>query len=136
MGATNRRTLRTILAFASIVEIGTGLVLIADPAIVVTLLLGADVAGVGAVLGRCFGTALLALGVACWPGGQRPESGSSGFLAMLIYNGLIAVYLACLGAFGHFGGLLLWPAVVLHGVVALALAWSWQAERRTGTTKS
>ena len=36
-----------------------------DPAIVVTLLLGAEVAGEGILLGRCFGIALLALGLAC-----------------------------------------------------------------------
>jgi hypothetical protein len=37
---------------------------------------------------------------------------------MLIYNALIALYLAYLGTIAHLGGALLWPAVVLHGVVA------------------
>jgi hypothetical protein len=40
-------------------------VLRGDPAIVVRLRLGEQVAGVGAVLARCLGIALLAL--ACWP---------------------------------------------------------------------
>jgi hypothetical protein len=40
-------TLRNILAFAAVVEVGTGLVLMIDPAIVVALLLGAEVSGAG-----------------------------------------------------------------------------------------
>ena len=92
-----------ILAVAAIVEVGTGLALMIDPAIVVRLLLGAEVSGVGTLLGRCFGIALLALGLACWPSRQRAESGSPAFRAMLIYNALIALYLAYLGTAGHLG---------------------------------
>jgi Ca2+/Na+ antiporter len=125
---------RRILAFAAVVEVGTGLVLIADPAIVVRLLLGTEVSGAAALLGRCFGIALLALGLACWPGRQRAESGSPAFRAMLTYNALIALYLAYLGTVGHLGGLLLWPGVVLHAIVALLLVWTWRDERRTKAT--
>jgi Ca2+/Na+ antiporter len=131
---TNRNALWKILAFAAIVEAGTGLVLIIDPAIVVALLLGAEVSGVGALLGRCFGVALLAVGLACWPGRQRAESGSPAFRAMLIYNALIALYLAYVGTVGHLGGVLLWPGVALHAVVALLLVWTWRDERRTKAT--
>ena len=73
-------------------------------------------------LGRCFGIALLTLGLACWPGRQRAASGTPAFRAMLIYNALIALYLAFLGTVRHRAGLLLWPAVALHAVVALLLA--------------
>ena len=97
------------------------------------MLLDAEVSGAGTLLGRCFGIALLALGVACWPGRQRAESGSPAFRAMLTYNVLIALYLAYLGTVGHLG-LLLWPAVALHAVVALLLVWTWGDERRTKAT--
>jgi hypothetical protein len=127
VSGTIHSTLTKILAFATVVEVGTGLVLMVDPAIVVTLLLGADVSGAGILLGRCFGIALLALGLACWPSRQRAESGSPAFRGMLIYNVLIALYLAYLGTFGHLGGLLLWPGVALHAVVALLLARAWLA---------
>jgi Ca2+/Na+ antiporter len=120
---TSLNTPRKILAFAAVVEVGTGLVLMIDPAIVVTLLLGAEVSGVGMLLGRCFGIALLALGLACWPSRQRADSGAPAFRAMLIYNVLMALYLAYLGTVGHLGGLLLWPGVALHAVVALLLVW-------------
>jgi len=116
--------LRKILAFAAVVEAGTGLALIMDPAIVVRLLLGAELSGVGTVAGRCFGIALLALGMACWPGRNRAEIGVAAFRGMLIYNALIALYLAYLGTAGYSGGLLLWPAVALHAVVALVLVWT------------
>ena len=131
MSETSLSTLGKILAFAAVVEIGTGLALMIDPAIVVRLLLGTDVSGTGILLGRCFGIALLALGLACWPGRQRAESGSPAFRAMLIYNVLIALYLAYLGTVEHLRGLLLWPGVALHAVVALLLVWTWRGERRT-----
>jgi hypothetical protein len=125
---------KKILAFAAVVEIGTGVILMIDPAIVVVLLLGVDVSGVGIALGRCFGVALLALGLACWPGGQGAANGSSVFWAMLTYNALIALYLAFLGTIRHVGGLLLWPGVALHAALALLLLWAWHRERRSTTT--
>jgi Ca2+/Na+ antiporter len=123
---TNLNTPRKLLAFTAVVEVGTGLILMIDPAIVVTLLLGAEVSGVGTLLGRCFGIALLALGLACLPSRQRSETSATAFRAMLIYNVLIALYLAYLGTVGHRGGVLLWPVVGLHAVVALLLVWTWR----------
>jgi Ca2+/Na+ antiporter len=122
--------MRKILALAAVVEVGTGLVLMIDPATVVALLLGAEVSGAGTALGRCFGIALLALGLACWPIRQRAENGSPAFWAMLLYNMLIALYLAYLGTAEHLVGLLLWPAVALHAIVALLLVWTRRDERR------
>ena len=134
MSEMSLNTLGKILAFASVVEVGTGLVLMIDPAIVVTLLLDTEVSALGTLLGRGCGIALLALGLACWPGRPRADSGSPAFRAMLIYNMLIALYLAYLGTVGHLGGLLLWPGVALHAVVALLLIWTWRDERRTKAT--
>jgi Ca2+/Na+ antiporter len=125
---TSHNTLRKILAFAAVVEVGTGLVLMIDPAIVVTLLLGVEVSGAGTPI------ALLALGLACWPSRQRVERGSPPFRAMLIYNLLIALYLAYLGTVRHLGGSLLWLGVALHAVVALLLVWTGRDQRRTEAT--
>ena len=111
-------------------EIGTGLGLAVAPAIVVVLLVGAELSGVGLVLGRCFGITLVALGLACWPGRRRAERVSPAFGEMLTYNVLIALYLAYLGTLGHLRGYLLWPAVALHGVVALLLMWIRRGKRR------
>ena len=110
-----------ILAFSAVVELATGLVLLADPALVVSLLLGVDASAAVTWVGRCFGVALLALGVACWPSHSRSASDSAVLRAPLIYNAGIALYLAYLGAAAHVGGPLLWPAVALHAGVAVAL---------------
>ena len=112
------------LAFAAVVEAATGLALLIDPALVARLLLGAELMGVAPVLGRCFGIALLALGLACWPGRQRTVGNVSAQRGMLVYNALVALYLAYLGAVQHLSDPLLWPAVVLHVGVALLLAFT------------
>ena len=114
-------SVQKILAFAAVIEIVTGLVLMIDPAIVAALLLGVDISGAAILLGRCFGITLLALGLACWPVRQLGEQGSPALLGISIYNVLIALYLGYLGTFGQMGGLLLWPGVVLHAAMALLL---------------
>ena len=129
MGNVSAISLRRILIFAAFVELGTGLALIIDPAVVVALLLGAEISGVGMVLSRCFGIGLLSFGLACWPGGRGGASGSSAARGMLVYNALIALYLAYLGAVARNRGMLLWPGVMLHAVVALLVLWrTWRDE--------
>jgi hypothetical protein len=54
---------------------------------------------------------------------------------MLIYNALVSVYLTYLARVGHVEGPLLWPAIALHGVVALLLVWIWRGERRGATRR-
>lgn len=49
---------------------------------------------------------------------------------VLIYNALIAAYLAYLGTGGAYAGILLWPGAALHAVVALLLVWTWRSARR------
>ena len=76
------------------------------------------------LVARCFGVALVALGLACWPQGGRAGIGRAGVRALLAYNALIALILGYAGAVGQLVGPLLWPAVALHGVVALVLIWT------------
>jgi hypothetical protein len=95
-----------------VVEVATGLALLVNPAFVVTLLLGTDLSGAGPLLARCFGIALVALGVA------------PAFRSLLLYNASIALYLGYLGGAGQQGGVLLWPAVALHAGVALQLIYA------------
>lgn len=132
MRETRLRLSRKVLAFTVIVEIGTGLVLLIDPALVVAVLVGAELSGVGMVAGRCFGITLVALGLACWRGRQSTGSAAPAALGMLLYNAAIALYLAYLGTAGHLGVLLLWPAVVLHAIVAALLAPAWHREQNAG----
>jgi hypothetical protein len=125
----NHNTMGKILAFAAVTEAVTGLVLMIVPAVVIRLLLGEEISA--ALVSRFFGIALIALGLACWPSWQLGESNLPALRAMLFYNVLIAFYLTYLGTLGHLMGLLLWPVVALHAVVALLLVWAWDNLRRT-----
>ncbi len=62
--------MKTLLALAAVGEAATGLVLLAYPPIAVRLLFGAEIAGAGVVMSRFAGISLIALGLACWPGGE------------------------------------------------------------------
>jgi hypothetical protein len=100
------------IQFAAVGEIATGCALLVVPSLVGRLLLGEELAGVAIPLARILGIALIALGVACWPGTPR--------IGMLTYSATVTLYLASSG----FSGILLWPAVGLHAVLTLWLACS------------
>lgn len=101
------------LAFAAIGEGVTGLALLVAPSLVGELLLGEHLAGVAVPVARVAGIALIALGIACWPG--LPLVG------MLTYSAGATLYLAYLGIAGGLAGVLLWPAVVLHAILSMLL---------------
>ena len=115
---------RSVLAFAAAAEVATGLALLVDPSGVARWLLGTDLSAGSWPIGRCMGIALLGLGLACWPAGRGSEPGRGALRGMFLYSAGIAVYLGALGALGSASGALLWPAVGVHTVVALLLAWA------------
>ena len=112
---------RTLLALAAAIEAATGITLIVSPPFVAWLLLRTDVPGAGVHLGRVGGFGLLALAIACWPGAENAGSRThvQALRAMLIYNLLATAYLAYLRIGSGFSGILLWPVIVLHAVLAL-----------------
>jgi hypothetical protein len=130
---TSPSTSMKVLVFAVVVELGTGLALMIDPALVIALLVGESKSSEGMQLGRLAGVALIALGLACWPSRPGAESAAPAFRGMLFYNVLVALYLAYLGTLGHLSGLLLWPGAALHFVVATWIVCSWLNGRRTKT---
>src|SRR5881398_1908592 len=110
-----------LLKLTAIIEAATGLGLIAVPAIVVRLLLDAEMSGATIPLGRVAGVALLALGVACWLARDDTQSRAARGLvvAMLMYNLIAIAVLAFAGIGLGLHGVALWPAVVLHAVMAI-----------------
>ena len=114
--------MKNVLTLAAVVEAATGLALIILPSLVGRLLFGTEFTGVANPAARVTGIALLALGVGCWPG-------STAFCGMVTYGALVTVYLAYLGLVGGFTGILLWPAVVLHGILTVLLARAWFQSR-------
>jgi hypothetical protein len=121
---------RKILALASIVETATGVALIFDPRLVVWLLVGSNAPSSDILMARLPGIAILGLGLACWPDADRSADNASACRGMLVYNVLIALFLVYLFVVGHLGGVLLWPAVVLHAIVAILLLWTARASPR------
>src|SRR5260370_34589292 len=108
--------MKRFLTLTAILEAATGLALIAVPAIVVRLLLGAEISGASIPLGRVAGAALLALGVACWLARDDRQSRAARGLvvAMLIDNTPATAVLAFAGIGLGLHGVALWPAAVLH----------------------
>ena len=117
-----------LLKITAILELATGLALMGVPSSVAQLLLGTGLSGVDVVLARVAGIALIALGIACWPGRDSTRASSS---AMLGYNLLVTVYFLYLGVRGEWVGILLWPAAGLHALLTTLLARERIAERKT-----
>jgi hypothetical protein len=103
-----------VLIFAAVGEAGTGLALLIVPSLVGRLLLGEELTGIAIPVARVAGIALIALGVACWPGPPR--------VGMVIYSAAVALYLAYLGFAGDLAGILLWPAVILHVILTALIS--------------
>jgi len=110
---------------AAISEAATGLALLIVPSLVGQLLLGEELSGVAIPVARVAGIALIALGVACWPGPPR--------VGMLTYSAAVMLYLAYVGFVGGFSGMLLWPAVVLHVILTALLTQASISDKETKT---
>lgn len=113
--------MKLLLLFTALIEAATGLALLVVPAIVVKLLLGAEISGAAIPLGRVAGVALLALGVACWLArGDLQSRAARGLVAaMFLYNlGAVAI-LGNAGIQSQTVGIALWPAVILHAVMTV-----------------
>ena len=105
--------MKKALIFAAVAEAATGLALLIVPSLVGQLLLGEELTGVAIPVARVAGIALIALGIACWPGPP--------LVGMLTYSAVVTLYLAYLGFAGGLTGVLLWPAVVLHAILTALL---------------
>ena len=122
--------MKTLVTLAAAIEIPTGLVLTFDPGRFMWLLFGVDMPGAGEALGPLAGFALFALVTACWPSRTAVTPAASSVWALLSFSLLCVAYLAYIGISGVRTGVLLWPAAIGHGMVALVLIWRWLATRR------
>jgi hypothetical protein len=81
--------MKRILILSAVCEAATGVALLIVPSLVARLLFGEELAGVAISIARVTGIALIALGIACWPG--PPLAG------MLTYSVVVTLYLAYVG---------------------------------------
>jgi hypothetical protein len=113
--------MKTLLTVEAVIEGGTALVLVALPSLVATLLLGSPLDAPGAVtVARVAGVALLALVAACW----RARHDGHGLAARGVVGAMALYNAGVLAVLGHAGlglglsGIALWPAVLIHAVMA------------------
>jgi hypothetical protein len=120
---------RVVVMLSAGIEMATGVALIAAPSFVGHVLLGADLLNAGAAVARVAGLGLLSLGVACWPGGsdRTPQVER----ALFLYNLFTALYLGYLRIGAGFVSYLLWPACVVHALLAVLLAIQHRREIRS-----
>lgn len=113
--------MKRLLKLTALIEAGTGLGLVAVPAVIVRLLLGGELLGAGIPLGRIAGVALLALGIACWLASCDAQScAARGIVsAMVLYNFGVALILSMAGIQSQPIGIALWPAVILHAALTV-----------------
>ena len=113
--------MKHLLTVTAVIEVGAGLALLVVPAVVVRLLLAADISGASIPLGRVAGVALFALGVACWlaRGDAQGRAARGLVAAMLVYNFGAVVVLGAAGIRSLMASIALWPAVIIHGAMAV-----------------
>jgi hypothetical protein len=112
---TMNGAMKNVPIFAAVAEAATGLALLIVPSLVGQLLLGEEMTGIAIPVARIAGIALIALGIACWPGPP--------IVGLLAYIGSVTLYLAYLGIAGGLAGVLLWPAVGLHAILTALLTY-------------
>ncbi len=115
--------LARLLSFGALLETIAGLVLLADPSGVASVLLRSPLEGPRVVIGRITGGGLLALGIACWRARETPSASASLGVSwiLLAYNVVACITLAWAGPPLASGGLPALAASFLHGVLGMAL---------------
>jgi hypothetical protein len=102
------------------IELVTGLTLLIIPGVVIRALIGADEGTASTIVGRVLGGALIGLGIAGASARVRtPERPI--VLAYVVYNVSTATVLAAASVAGTASGILLWPVVAVHALLALVL---------------
>jgi len=102
----------------ALIEGAAGLALLLAPGLVRQQLLGSALPGLTETGLRLAGLCLLGLGLLCLAGRLRGGTRAP-FAVMLAYNSLAVAGLAGIGIAGGPAGPLLWPAVLLHGALAV-----------------
>jgi hypothetical protein len=122
--------MKTLLIVTAMLEAATGLGLALAPALTVFMLFGAPLdTPAGLMIGRVAGAALLSLSLACWLAQHDEQSRVTQGLvtAMLFYNTAAVTAFVYAGIGLGLSGSGLWPAVLLHTVLAVrctACLWS------------
>ncbi len=110
---------RYVVMAAAWLEIVVGAICLIAFDVPCRLLFGARAEGIAMPLARFAGVALVALGIACLPSAVETRRGA--VHGLFAFNLGVAVLLVWVGVATTLHGMLLWPAVILHAVIAGAL---------------
>ena len=115
-------SMKALFGVTTLLELGAGVALLCFPSPFVVVLVGKPLGSPAALtVARVGGAALLALGLACWIArGDTQNRAAFGLtVAMLFYNVAAVAVLAYSGVGYGLYGPLLWPGVVLHGLMGV-----------------
>ena len=110
---------RSVVKVAAWLEIIVGTSIVTVPDLLCMLLFGTKPEGVGVTLARFAGVGLIALGIACLP--STGTKSRQGVVGLFVFNAGVTVLLAWV-AVTTVHGIMLWPVVILHAAIAIALA--------------
>jgi len=113
---------KLLLIATAIFELATGIALLVTPSLIVELLLGEGLGSAASiVVSRVAGSALIAIGITSWLGRDTNRGASQmGLLVgLLTYNCAVPVILTSAAMVSGMHGIALWPAVILHSLLAL-----------------
>lgn len=85
------------------------------PQFFASLLFGAGLTGTGVAMAELGGIGLFIVGIACW------QASSHTVRALFFYNVLMAACLIYIGLALKLVGVLLWPAIAMHVILAIAV---------------
>ena len=111
---------RFVVGAAAWLEIIVGAFFLTVPDVLCLLLFGAKPEAIGVPLGRFAGIAIMALGFACLPS-RDTGSRRNVVVGLFAFNAGVAILFAYVGFASALHGLLLWPAAILHTIIAAAL---------------
>ncbi len=110
---------RSTVIAAAWLEIVVGVICVALPNLICVLLFAERPEGVAILLARFAGLGLIGLGIASLPSATKVSRRS--VVGLLVFNVGVTALFCWIGIATSFHGILLWPVVILHGVIATAL---------------
>jgi len=125
---------RFLFNVSAAIEVLLGIALLIVPAYVVGLLLGDGLNQAGTSVARVLGIGLLSLGISAWETAHQ-ETHQAPRAGICTYNLGVAALLSVLGTLGESDGILLWPAVGLHGVIGATMLSVMLAPSRKGSDR-
>jgi hypothetical protein len=114
--------MKTVFTLSAVIELGAGLAFVCCPSAAAALLVGTELQAPAALtVARIGGAALVSLSIACWLARADVQScAARGIIAAMLFYNIAAVSFIAFAGLGYgLYGILLWPGVLLHTIMAV-----------------